>query len=342
MLTLMREESMIQVIERNERSFLMRILQVFLRPFGHRLISSNNTTPAGSQHLSPHRTIMKQCTVTEREVEGLFIYDLEPKSPPAVFQQHKPYRIYYFGGGGWQMPPSSEHWKMGCELCMQLSDVTTSLVSYPLGPHSPAPVAFPQLLTMYRSLMRSAYEAGETVTLMGDSAGGNVILALTIEALRQHPDSLAPKSLFVICPSTDLTRENPAIRELEPMDPLLDYKSVLSSAKNWAGGWDRADPRVSPLFADIALLAAANVKVNGITAGYDVLSPDAILFRERCAKAGIQGKWLHWEKQMHCFVLAWVYGLRESKEAKDWMIETLRKVFTSDTKVKTANDGINT
>lgn len=68
------------------------------------------------------------------------------------------------------------------------------------------------------------------------------------------------------------------------------------------------------------------MQVHGITGGYDILTPDGLLFRDRLVKAGVGGSWLHWEKQMHVFPLAWRYMLRESQEAKDWAVETIRKM----------------
>ena len=63
-----------------------------------------------------------------------------------------------------------------------------------------------------------------------------------------------------------------------------------------------------------------------MTGGYDILTPDGLLFRDRLVEAGVGGSWLHWEKQMHVFPLAWRYGLRESREAKDWCVDVLRKI----------------
>lgn len=48
-------------------------------------------------------------------------------------------------------------------------------------------------------------------------------------------------------------------------------------------------------------------------------------FKERLAREGVKGSWLVWEKQMHAFPLLWVYGFRESKQAKKWVIDVLKK-----------------
>src|SRR5690348_12981266 len=84
------------------------------------------------------------------------------------------------------MPPSSEHWSFCAYLARSLPLSFVSIVSYPLAPHTPAPAALPTRLALVESMMTPAKVDHETVTLVGDSAGGNVALATTIEALRQN------------------------------------------------------------------------------------------------------------------------------------------------------------
>ncbi len=69
----------------------------------------------------------------------------------------------------------------------------------------------------------------------------------------------------------------------------------------WRGNWLVSDPRLSPILADLELLTRANIKVDGVIAGHDVLGPGAILFRKKFQECGVNGDWLEWEKQMHCF-----------------------------------------
>lgn len=69
-----------------------------------------------------------------------------------------PHTIYYFAGGGFRAPPSSEHWKFCAQLASSLSlpplgNTSTAeraetaahmtLVSYPLAPNSPARDSLP-------------------------------------------------------------------------------------------------------------------------------------------------------------------------------------------------------
>lgn len=223
------------------------------------------------------------------------------------------------------MPASGEHWSLLAEMAVKLPDTKVSMVSYPLAPHNPAPVAFPQLMKLYHTVVKEAEAVGEEVILAGDSAGGNIVLALVINALTEDEEAPCPKAVLAISPSTDLRRQNSDIKALEKRDPILRIPFINESATAWRGEWQATDVRVSPLYADLTPLAKRGVKVHGVVGRYDILSPDAVLFREKCNQAWISGEWLDWERQMHCFPLMFSYKLREGVEAMDWILDVLRR-----------------
>lgn len=325
------EKSTLKVIRRTNRSKPMFLLQHSIKPINSQLIKPRTEQPAGSPRLHPHGKATKHCDVHERIVEEMYIYDLAPKQQSGyknghvngITKKQKRRRLYYFSGGGWHSAATSEHWVMVAELAVQLPSIDVSLVSYPLVPHSPAPIAFPHIMKTFKKLLQEADEAGEEVILAGDSAGGNIILCITLELLRQDENATCPVALMAISPSTDLRRCNPEIPIVEKHDPILRVPFIQSTARRWRGDWDASDPRVSPLLAEVTPFAQRNIKVNGLFGRYDVLYPDALLFRNKLAEAGVSGEWLDWDKQMHVFPLAWSFGLPESVEAKEWMVDVL-------------------
>lgn len=317
----------IQVTKRTNRSLYMFVLQHLIKPFNARLVTPKKEFPAGSPRLEVPKKARKHCAVQERQVEDIYIYDLSASqtTPKSAQDDRRKKRIYYFAGGGWQMPASPQHWTLCAEITKRIPDSVVSIVSYPLAPNSPAPVAIPQLIKLYHTLLHAAEDANETVIFVGDSAGGNIILCLPLVALAEDPNARCPTALLAISPSTDLRRSNPDIKVIEKHDPLLTLPFVQKSATKWRGSWDAIDPRVSPLFADVTPLARRGVRVNGVVGRYDVLGPDAVLMREKCNQAGVHGEWLDWEKQIHCFPLMWAYKLPEGVAAKEWMLDVLRR-----------------
>ncbi|KAH7396247.1 alpha/beta hydrolase fold-domain-containing protein [Pyrenochaeta sp. MPI-SDFR-AT-0127] len=318
-----------RITQRDERSFFMSLVQFLVRCLRRQLNSGKPEHEDGSISLNPSKSKLNRCKLAQRSLCDIHIYDV---IPPAARTKASKKRIYYFAGGSWQTPPSGQHYQLCAHMAKQMPDTTISIVSMPLAPNNPAPSSFPWTLRLYRALMIEVKESGERVILVGDSSGANVVLSLVLEALRedtqagqdprQIPHAVA---VMAICPSTDLTRDNPDINKIAPKDPLLTPDIIKETAKAWYNEWDPADRRVSPINNDISLFAKRGIHVHGITAGYDVLSPDGVIFRDSCAKHGVKGEWIHWEKQMHCFVLTMPYGLREAQEGVQWMIDVLNK-----------------
>ncbi|KAF1941160.1 alpha/beta-hydrolase [Clathrospora elynae] len=304
----------------------MSAVQFLVRRFRTHISNRGPIHEDGSIRLNPSKSKLSGCSLHERTVCDIHIYDVvEPNKDEKQAKK----RIYYFAGGSWQEPPSGQHYQMCAKMAKDMPEATISIVSTPLAPNNPAPSAFAWILKAYRALMAEAEKAGERVVLAGDSSGANIALSVVLEALRedsaqsqQNPHAVA---VMAICPSTDLTRNNADILKIAPRDPLLTPDIIKGTAKAWHADWNPADRRVSPINNDISLLAERGIKVHGITAGCDVLSPDGIIFRDRCAEEGVEGEWVHWEQQMHCFILTMPYGLKEAKEATQWMVEVLRR-----------------
>jgi acetyl esterase/lipase len=323
--------STINLTTRHERSLYTYLIHTVVRLFRNKLGRPKKYQPNGSVELKVKRSAKRHCNVEHHTICDIHVYDIMSKPLTA---QKRNTRLYYFCGGGWQSPPSSQHWQLCVRMARGLPGTTVTLVSYPLAPNNPASSAFPWLLRFYRAIMEMASEAGDKVILAGDSSGANIVLCLTLEALREDAETgdvleakrqQHPVALLANCPSTDLTRKNPDIEKLAGLDPILTPDFVNETAKAWTGDWDASDRRVSPLNADLSLLCKNDVTVHGITAGHDILSPDGILFRDHAAKHGVKGEWLHWEKQMHCFCLTAGYGVPEGKEAVDWAMKLLSK-----------------
>ena len=339
------------VHRRTERTFLTRLLQALVKPFRPRLARPSKIQPAESPQLSPCKAAKKKCHIVERKVNGLWTYDLTPKSRPQRTTDGKTgrkRRILYFSGGGWQSPPTDNHWKVISEFVCRLSDTKLTLISPPLAPKCPASVSIPQTEKTFRSLLAEATKDDEVVIVAGDSSGGNISLCLVMWTLLNGlEDGINPPvAIMAICPSTNLRHEDPKIKEAEKHDPILTHDYIMFTANAWAGpdrnaqppnvspanldalakwDWGYDDPRVSPIRADLTPLTRRGVKIHGVTASYDCLGPDAEAFRDKCDRNGVEGEWLSWEGQMHCFPLSFAYGFSESKEAMDWIIDILGK-----------------
>lgn len=334
------------VTHRSDKSLFMSLLQSLVRPLRPRLVKPKQVVASASPRASPPIKVKRQCHLTERLVNDMWIYDLASGKQRPVEENEAPLkRIVYFAGGGWQMPPSSDHWAFAAELVRRLPNTIVSIVSHPLAPKFPASVSMPSLRRLYDTLMQQAADNGERVLFAGDSSGGNIALCLVMWALTD-PSARAPAAIVAISPATDLRHIHPGLQEADKLDPVLSLAMINSTARAWTGGapnrdavvpitadakpildgdWSASDPRVSPVLASLTDLVKHGVKVHGVTGSYDLLAVEGVEFRDRCQREGVEGEWLDWEGQMHCFPLAFRYGLRESSEAMDWVLDVLRR-----------------
>lgn len=385
--------SSIQVTTRSDLSVLYKILRVIIRPLRPRLVKLGDPAPPGSQKLSPPRR--RGCEVIESRRCGVWEYTFRhPKGSRSRPQEEAAtntktntnttttnaeanatvtgrnrksakHRIYYFNGGGFQSPPSSEHWRFIAHFTEDLAvggdrgggarEIQVTLVSHPLAPASPAADALPVLREWFASALDDADGAGDTVTLMGDSSGGNLALTLAFAAVESYKPSKSDSgkalplvSVFVISPAVDLRNVNPEIWEADKHDPILTIGTTSEVARAWTGNIDQealretpgdppratiatSDPAVSPLLHTddmFRLLRDRGVSVHGVVGTHDVLAPDALEFMRKCERLGMRGKWLVWDGQMHCFPMAGggkVLGLREGQEGRKWVDEVLRE-----------------
>lgn len=225
---------------------------------------------------------------------------------------------------------------------------TVTIVSYPLAPNSSASSSMPHLARLYPTLLQQAAEADEEVVMMGDSAGANVALSLVLLILSQDSQAPVPATIFLISPVVDCQNSNPAMSSTDKKDPVLTAKYTGQVAEGWCGKGKVVsnDPLVSPLFGNLEALKRRSITIHGVVGTYDVLAPDALLLLEKLEELRVDGSWLVWDKQMHCFPLAWCvcrpasatartdlsyycsiyrkYGLSDSRSAKDWIVQTVQ------------------
>ncbi|KAF5360306.1 hypothetical protein D9758_009107 [Tetrapyrgos nigripes] len=352
-------------------SFLYHLLRIFLRPFRPRLAASDKHSFVGSPAGSLLLTIpsKSKCSISHQEVKGINVYEFHPISHSTASTSTKPtHRILYFAGGGFQSPPSTAHWAFCEELCLRLAGLyEITLVSYPLAPGCPAPKSLPILHKWLKATCVEGIEAKESLTLMGDSAGGNIALSLAFwwvshleheNEPRHHGEHASThmlegeieratetekaestdknrsplKNVFVISPPTDMRNQNRATFDADKHDPILSIPLINSVAQAWAGTdthckWDLDRPELSPNLQDASKfmkMRQLDIRIHGVVGTWDVLAPDALVFYQKCKQHGIEGEWLKWERQMHCFPLAWKYGLSEGKRGLEWILAVLR------------------
>src|SRR5690606_24045678 len=141
----------------------------------------------------------------------------------------------------------SFHWKLVAEMAERLAAHVTVPI-YPLAPEHD----FHAIYAMAGAVYREVLAGSEPVAIMGDSAGGNMALVLTMMAAQQGWPR--PSRLVLISPGLDMTLTNPQTLDAARLDPWLGIEGGKEAVRIYAADLDFGDWRISPLYGDLSTL----------------------------------------------------------------------------------------
>ena len=219
----------------------------------------------------------------------------------------RPLVVNFHGGGFVIGNLTAADWLCG-NVAARTHAVVAS-VEYRLAPEYPAPVPFLDSWAATQWLVERGAELGtdrERVTVMGESAGGNLAALVALQWRDRHrADPSWPKlgRQILIYPATDLTLSSPSVADLTEAPMLgrtqLDWygRCYLPQGLPSSIGYD--DPRVSPLFAsDHRDLAPALI----IAAGLDPLRDDATRYADALKQAAVPTQLVIYPEAIHGFL----------------------------------------
>ncbi len=201
--------------------------------------------------------------------------------------------ILYCHGGGY----TSGSLGYSRPLASKLANVTGYEVlafAYRLAPEYPYPAAVKDALEMWDYLMHLGYGARDVV-LVGDSAGGNLALVLTL-ALRDAGRML-PGRLVLMSPWTDMTMAGASYLEHQEDDPMLtrEYIEAVRSAYAPEGNWTAG--ALSPVFADLTGFPPTLIQVGS----NEILQSDSVSLRDKLIADAVPCCLEIWPDMWHTF-----------------------------------------
>lgn len=142
--------------------------------------------------------------VTSCEIEGyagakIIVHIIEPKS---VEKTILPCMVFYHGGG-FILRASGAHYEIAKEYAIRLN-CKVVYADYRLAPKYSFPISAEDCFATYQWTLEHANELGidaDRIIMGGDSAGGNLAIAVTLMAKRR--DLPLPKAELLIYPVTD-------------------------------------------------------------------------------------------------------------------------------------------
>jgi epsilon-lactone hydrolase len=153
--------------------------------------------------------------------------------------------LLYFHGGAYLTGSPRTHAGLVGALARR-ARIAALLPKYRLGPEVGAPAAFDDALACGGALRAQACPA-RRIVIGGDSAGGGLALALLSHLCRT---GTPPAGAFAFSPWTDLTLSGGSLEANADRDHYLPFRRLSEARDMVLQGFDPADPRVSPLFAD--------------------------------------------------------------------------------------------
>lgn len=206
-----------------------------------------------------------------------------------------------------------------CTIPVQLSSVTgikVLSINYGLAPENPFPKAIEDVLNIYEYLLEEGYNSNN-ISIVGDSAGGGLALAVVLKLKDSKLD--LPAALGLFSPWVDLTLKGDTIETLKEYDPILSKKQLEGVAKIYAGKEELDNPLISPIFADYKNFPPMMI----LTGGREILLSDSMNLARKAALSKTTVDLIVWDNLYHVFAAD--SNLCESKEAIEMLGAFLSK-----------------
>ncbi len=210
--------------------------------------------------------------------------------------------MVFFHGGGWVTGNIDTYTNVCVNMANQTRNIVIS-VDYRLAPEHPFPAGLEDCYNVTAEIFQNLdllnCKAND-ITLIGDSAGGNLAAAVSLMA-RDRGDFL-PRKQILIYPATynDHTENSPfpSIRE-NGKDYLLTSKQIQDYLELYTPKVeDRASPYLAPLLAEDLTNQPATLI---ITAQYDPLRDEGEAYGLRLKEAGNKVKMYRMRDAVHGF-----------------------------------------
>ena len=192
--------------------------------------------------------------------------------------------ILQFHGGGYVLGQSDNHRRLAEIQGVLANAGEMYMVDYRLAPQHPYPAALEDAVKVYKVLLDQGKDAGQII-VTGDSAGGNLALALSLYLKENHLPQ--PAMLLLASPWTTLETNLPSRKYNADKDLILGknnpfmYQSV--SNPPYGKGYKARDPRLSPMYADLSGLSPMLIQVGG----YELFLDEDIALAKKAAEDGV-------------------------------------------------------
>jgi epsilon-lactone hydrolase len=189
----------------------------------------------------PSASMRRRFGISSQTRHGYEIYAVAPRARRSAGN------VIYIHGGAYVYDILWWHWRFIAGMVDRLG-MTFTVPLYPLAPEQGCTVASAFVLAVYRDLLASP-DLSQPV-IMGESAGGGFAVSLTMQAISAGFPK--PAALVLMSPWLDVTMSDRAQEQIDKVDPVLMRPGAKAAGRWYAGSISTTDPRVSPIYGEIA------------------------------------------------------------------------------------------
>ncbi len=234
-------------------------------------------------------------------------------------------RILYIHGGAFFAGSTKSH-RVITDRLSQITNFSVLAINYRLIPENNRLDSLYDCMNAFHWLKKygpKGLETAEKIVVIGDSAGGNLALALSA-MLREQADC-QPNAVVALSPITDSRLVNPSVKKninsdfvLEPIMKNFTWLSKigLGFAAKMVTRHNPFDVKVSPLLGKLNDLPPTLVQVSDS----EILFDDARRYVNKAVDCGSVAKLQVWENMPH----VWHIFYPELTQANDAFIEITR------------------
>lgn len=283
--------------------------------------SAASPAPASPTELERQRRSQQVLGRLASPLLGLSWEPFDLKGMPAAWVRpergHDPRKVVLYCHGGGYTSGSLDYSRVLASKVANHTGYEVLCFEYRLAPEHPYPAAREDALKAWDYLMLLGYGARDVV-LMGDSAGGNLALVLTLLLRDAHRQ--LPRRLVLFSPWTDMTLSGESYERCAASDPSLTANYMQATRDAYAPGLDWRDPMLSPLFGDFTGFPPVMIQVGS----QEILFDDSARLHERLLAQGIPCRMECWEDLWHVFQM---FPLKQSDRAIGHVADFLLELF---------------
>ena len=221
-------------------------------------------------------------------------------------------RALYLHGGCYVFEIDPIHWKFVARLAVE-ARVRVTVPIMALAPAGTASVIVPAMTDAAASLIAEA--GADRVSLVGDSSGGGMALAVAMELRNRGLPPL--HATVLIAPWLDISGTDPRLAEIAPSDPWLAVPGTHAAGALYRAELPEDDWRVSPIHGSLAGLGPVTM----FSGSRDILNADATRFVPLAAAAGLALDYHDGKGMIHNYP---ILPMPEGDEARKHIVAAVR------------------